>query len=326
MSANTTDNEHNTSSAQGSSTELLMQRIKQKKEGNGHKEGGRNLSPEELKGPSILDKASNNLQIVKIDINDILPNPYQPRKTFINIDDLAQSIKDNGLLQPIVVARIDNKDFLVAGERRLRAQKQLALGDTFFQKINSIIMPDLSMSQLKFYALIENIQRESMTLLETANAYKSLVDDGLSLQDIATKVGKGKTSVHRYVTIANQPSDILIAIEKAGIFSSTKIETILKSNISDDDKIVLIEKLGTGYKESQIKSAITRLLLKDTATNHEEDSDDLFASAMIPVKKRSYTSLPRDQKVIANKYLQTIADAKKELISLLQKSNANETE
>lgn len=295
---------------------LLMQRIKDKKV-NGEK----TTQPDnhEKNGTTVLDDIAKDLQIIKIDVNNIFPNPYQPRKTFINIDDLAQSIKDNGLLQPIVVAKINEQIFLVAGERRLRAQKQLALEDKYFQEIKSIVMPDLSIRQLKIYALIENIQRESMTLLETANAYKSLEDDGLSLQEIATRVGKGKTSVHRYLIIAKQPSDILAAIERTGIFSPTKIETILKAEISDDDKISLIEKLEKGYKASQIDSAINRLILRDKFPAQTEEKEDLFASAMISIKKRSYSSLPREDKVVANGYLEAISNAKKGLIALFEK-------
>lgn len=303
-----------------SSTTLLLQRIKDKKGSSVKLEGNTGAQDHhEINETTALDNIAKDLQIVKINLNDIFPNPYQPRKTFIHIDDLAQSIKDNGLLQPIVVARIDGKNFLVAGERRLRAQKQLALEDKYFQEIKSIVMPDLSIEQLKFYALIENIQRESMTLLETANAYKSLADDGLSMQEIATKVGKGKTSIHRYITIANQPSDILIAIERVGIDSPKKIESIVKANISDDDKISLIEKVGEGYKTSQIDNSIKRLLIGDKFPTQAKDKEDLFASAMIPIKKRSYISLPREDKAVANGYLQTISDAKRELLALFKK-------
>jgi len=253
--------------------------------------------------------------IVRLLVDQILPNPFQPRKKFFNIEDLADSIRKNGLLQPITVAQIDGKDYVVAGERRQRALKLLSSQDDAFLYTEVLVINGLTLSDLKVLALVENIQREDMTMLETANAYKELELDGNSLNDIAETVGKGKTTVHRYIKIAKQPKEIQIAIENANIQSPNKIEMIIESNLSIEDKVAQILKVGEGVKTSQIESFIS----KQTKEKHpKKERVELFSSAMRPIKKRNYLHLDEDKKLEADKYLQQIVDAKKQIESLLQ--------
>ena len=127
---------------------------------------------------SILEDAEvgylkdlGNSGVLEIDVNKIKPNPYQPRKEFKkeSIIELANSIKKHGLLQPIILIKDKNEYILVAGERRLRAIKELNKG-----KIKAIVV-DYSLSDLREYALIENIQREDLNPIEIAISLKNQI-------------------------------------------------------------------------------------------------------------------------------------------------------
>ena len=112
-------------------------------------------------------------QIQEIDVDEISPNPYQPRKTFDHeaLTELSESIKRNGLLQPIVVLQRDEGYLLVAGERRLRAHKLAGL-DTIKAIIADVDIDDAKLREL---ALIENIQRENLNSMELAHSYDELI-------------------------------------------------------------------------------------------------------------------------------------------------------
>ena len=258
----------------------------------------------------------NRGTIVKLLVDQILPNPYQPRKKFFNIEELAVSIAKNGLLQPITVAQIDGKSYIVAGERRQRALKLLATENEDFSSAEVLVIKGLTLDDLKILALVENIQREDMTMLETANAYKELELDGNSLSDIAETVGKGKTTIHRYLKIAKQPKEIQVAIENADIQSPNKIEMIIDSKLSVEDKVAQILKIGEGVKVSQIESFILKQMVEKQPKKKKEE---LFSSAMRPIKKRIYLDLDEGKKAEADKYLQQIVEAKRKIEILLER-------
>ena len=128
-----------------------------------------------------------------IDINKIMPNRYQPRKMFNEdaLKQLAESIRDKGVLQPIIVTELgDGRYELVAGERRWRASKMAGLLEI------PAIVKDFSDEDKLEIALIENIQREDLNPLEKAEAFKEIIERlNLSQDDLAKKIGKDRTSV-----------------------------------------------------------------------------------------------------------------------------------
>lgn len=137
-------------------------------------------------------------------INQITPNKHQPRMMFDQdeLTELAESIKENGVIQPLVVSRISKKKFgLVAGERRLRASKMAGL------KTVPVIVRELaSDDELLEFALIENIQRTDLNPLEEAQAYHSLIDKfGLTQEQAAKKVGKKRSTVANSVRLLQLP-------------------------------------------------------------------------------------------------------------------------
>lgn len=148
----------------------------------------------------------------EIDIDLIEPNNLQPRTRFdeAQLEELAQSIKANGIVQPVLVRRIGGERYqLVAGERRWRAAQRAGL-----QKVPAVIreVPDDRMLEL---ALIENIQRQELNAIEEAHAYKRLIETlGLTQETVAQRVGRDRTFVTNYLRLLRLPEDIQQLVEE----------------------------------------------------------------------------------------------------------------
>ena len=139
--------------------------------------------------------------VVELAIDAIVPNPYQPRKRFSpdSLKELADSIKKDGLIQPIIVVEDDIEGFiLVAGERRYRASKLAGLST-----IKSIVL-DISKEQMQQYALIENIQREDLNPIELAHSYQALIElHGVTHEALANIIHKSRTHITNTLRLLN---------------------------------------------------------------------------------------------------------------------------
>ena len=145
-----------------------------------------------LLSTSNTNKENNN-GIQKINISQIIPNPSQPRKNFKDeeLKELASSIKNQGLIQPIIVKALDNQQFqIIAGERRWRACQLVGLHEL------DCVVKDLDNTNTLEAALIENIQREDLNVIEEANAYKGLIDiKKINKDSLAKLVGKSSSHI-----------------------------------------------------------------------------------------------------------------------------------
>jgi ParB family chromosome partitioning protein len=140
-----------------------------------------------------------------LDIELVRPNAAQPRAKFdeTSINELAQSIKTSGILQPIVVVPDGGQYRIIVGERRWRAAQKAGL-----KRVPALIRTIPREQELEV-SLIENLQREELNAIEIANAYQRLVEElGLSQQDLADKVGKDRTSITNYLRLLKLPSDV----------------------------------------------------------------------------------------------------------------------
>lgn len=142
-------------------------------------------------------------------------NPYQPRTFFSDsgLSDLAASIKEHGILQPLVVTRKrDDRFELIAGERRLRSSKLIKL-----EKVPVIIRTETNQKKLEF-ALIENLQRENLNPLETAKAYSRLLEEfNIGQEEMAKKVGKARSSVANTLRLLTLPPEAQNALARGSI-------------------------------------------------------------------------------------------------------------
>lgn len=152
---------------------------------------------------------SDKDRIRRLDPNLIIANPHQPRRHFSeeSLKDLMESIRQHGILQPIVVTRSGDKYELIAGERRLRSVKALNLSE-----IPAIVREADEQKKLE-WALIENLQRENLNSVETALAYRALVDQfNLTQEELAKRVGKARSSVANALRFLSLPEEIQRAL------------------------------------------------------------------------------------------------------------------
>lgn len=157
---------------------------------------------------------ANNEELIEIDLDLIEPNAEQPRTRFTDdsLEDLAQSIRANGIVQPIIVRRKGSKFQIVAGERRWRASQKVGL-----QKIPAIVKV-IGDEKLLELALIENIQRQELNAIEEARAYKNLIETiGLTQEMIAERVGKNRTVITTFLRLLKLPGDIQKLVEEEKI-------------------------------------------------------------------------------------------------------------
>ena len=147
----------------------------------------------------------NNDEIIELNLDEIRPNPYQPRKIFKedSLKELAESIKINGVFQPIIVKKSIKGYDLVAGERRFRASKLAGK-----QTIPAIIR-DFSENQMIEIALLENLQRENLNVIEEALAYKSMIEKlNLTQEELSNKVSKSRSHITNILGLLRLPSEI----------------------------------------------------------------------------------------------------------------------
>ncbi len=158
---------------------------------------------------ALLPKAKSGPALLEIELEQIRPNAYQPRVQFdsASLDELADSIREHGVLQPIVVRRAESGYELVAGERRWRAAQKAGLA-----RIPALVQ-DVSDEKMLERALVENIQRADLNAIEEANAYQLLVDEfHLTQEEVATRVGKSRTAVTNTLRLLKLPTAVQQAV------------------------------------------------------------------------------------------------------------------
>ena len=207
---------------------------------------------------------SNKDKVLKVEIDKIETNPMQPRSDFAdkNLSELMESIREYGIIQPLVVSQSGDNYELIAGERRLRAAKQVGL-----EKV-PVIIRDASKQEKLEVALIENVQRENLNSIELAIAYQRLGDEfNLTQEQVAKRVGKSRPSVTNTLRLLTLPEEVKQAIVDGklteghakylvGLVDPEKqmklFQKILRNNLSvrDTDKEARI--MG-GTKQARIK-------------------------------------------------------------------------
>ncbi|AZI42883.1 ParB/RepB/Spo0J family partition protein [Deinococcus psychrotolerans] len=161
-----------------------------------------------LSRPANALSASQNLKI-----DQIVQAAYQPRQVFVpeSLAELAQSIRDKGVLQPLLVRPRGEHFEIVAGERRWRAAQLAGLTEV------PVMIRDLADRDALEIAIVENLQREDLGPLEEARAYQTLLDQGLNQEGVAKAVGKGRSTVANALRLLSLPPEALVALENGEI-------------------------------------------------------------------------------------------------------------
>ena len=169
-----------------------------------------------------------------VQIKDIQKNPYQPRKEFSEekIQELAHSIKENGLIQPIIVRKSPVLGYeILAGERRYRASIAAGLSEI------PVIIKQLSDQDMMLHSIIENLQRENLNPIEEAKAYQSLIDKGFTHTEIAEKMGKSRPYITNLVRLLGLPKHILTEVE-SGKLSQAHARLLIQLSSDKQDKLL----------------------------------------------------------------------------------------
>jgi ParB family chromosome partitioning protein len=170
----------------------------------------------------------NKEQFLEVDIDLIEPNAKQPRTRFTdkNLEELAQSIRINGVVQPILVRKRGARYQLIAGERRWRASQRAGL-----QKIPAVVR-EVADEKLLELALIENIQRQELNPIEEAKAYKNLIESiGLTQEMVAERVGKNRTVITTCLRLLKLPDDIQQFVEEEKISAGHARALLMSNNV-----------------------------------------------------------------------------------------------
>ncbi len=211
---------------------------------------------------------------VELDTDRLTPNTYQPRVQFDDgrLEELAQSIKSNGIIQPIVVRKVGDAYHIIAGERRWRAAQRAGL-----LKVPVVVRhvaPGQEQSVLEM-ALIENIQRENLNPIDEALAYRRLADEfHLTQEAIATAVGKDRATVANFVRLLRLPEEVRAEVAN-GSLSMGHARALLALSDEADQRRVARDIVSRGLSVRETESVIR----KETESKKTPDATDVVEKA-----------------------------------------------
>ena len=245
-----------------------------------------------------LDKGSD--QLIEIDVAVVKPNPYQPRLRFNAkaFEELKNSVREKGLIQPITVRRVNSQYELIAGERRLRAAMEVGI-----HKVPAYIIEVNSKEEMLELALIENVQREILNPIEQANAFQRLISEcNLTQEEVAQKIGKERSTVTNILRLLRLPPSIQKSLEEGEIsvghartlvsIENPDIQTILWNKVVKSDVSVRkLEKMVKEIHDIQTKKSITKTKKSIYIQKIEEDLRNKFGTKVAIRSKKEGGSI-----------------------------------
>lgn len=203
-------------------------------------------------------KMNNDDSVQFIALELIRPNPYQPRKTFEEerLNDLASSIQQHGILQPIVLRQTVQGYYIVVGERRFRASKLAGLTEV------PAIIKELSDEDMMELAIIENLQREDLNVIEEAESYKKMMTDlNITQQEVARRLGKSRPYIANMLRLLQLPKNVAQMVQH-GALSSAHGRTLLTlkdaSKIKKTAKQAAQESWSVRYLEEYVNGLVSK--------------------------------------------------------------------
>lgn len=204
---------------------------------------------------------------IEIETSALRENPRQPREHFsaMEMEDLIGSIKEHGILQPLIVTKIANGYELIAGERRLRAARSLG-----FAKVPVIIRQADEQQKLEL-ALIENIQRENLNPAEEAIGYRALLEEfNLTVDALSKRVGKSPSTVSNMIRLTDLPDDIFAAL-RSGQITKSHARTLLSEPDAQKQKALFAQILSGGLTVREIEARTSGLHRKAKVAGANQD-------------------------------------------------------
>jgi ParB family chromosome partitioning protein len=205
--------------------------------------------------PTSPEPTTEGVRVAVIPISQIEPNPLQPRTTFDpgRLQELANSIQTNGIIQPLIVRRKAGRYELIAGERRLRAAKVAGLADV------PALVQDYADDRVLEIALVENIQREDLNPIETAQALERLVREmHLSHEEIANRTGKDRTTITNMIRLLRLPSDVQLLVAERRL-SMGHARAILGLPAPELQRQLAEKAAAQGYSVRQVERIVKKV-------------------------------------------------------------------
>lgn len=262
--------------------------------------------------PPSVDSDDSVGEIRHVRREEIRPNPFQPRKTFHtdSLQELAVSIREFGILQPLIVRNTDDGLELIAGERRLRASKLAGLETV------PVIVRSISDKEVAELAMIENLQREDLHFLEEAEGYHQLIlQFGLTQEEMARRVGKNQSTIANKLRLLKLDADVR---ENLRIYSLTERHARALLKLEDPqlqrETLEIIKTRGLNVRETEI--AIDEMI------GVNDKADQLSA----PAARRNVIRLIKDVRIFLNSIRSLVADMKKAGLSVKLTEEQDEDE
>jgi len=205
---------------------------------------------------TISEETPTGQQVIEIQVDDIEPNPHQPRTDFDPkaVSELAQSIREKGVIQPIAVRRFGSGYQLIAGERRFRAARQAEL-DT----VPAIVMDVGTDQEMMELSLIENIQRENLNPIEEAKAYRMLIEECfLTQEEVAERVGKDRSTIANTLRLLALAPEVLDALQ-SGQISAGHARALLGLDNPDHQIAVCQQIIAQGLSVRRVEALVKAL-------------------------------------------------------------------
>jgi len=239
----------------------------------------------------------NAEQVLQISVNEIRPNPYQPRKTFTeeSIRELSASIKQVGIIQPLIVRKLGGVYELVAGERRLRAAKVAGLVTV------PVVVKQYTNQEVAQATLVENLQREDLNVLEEALAYDLLLSEfSLTQEELARRLGMSQSTVANKRRLLKLADEVKVLLSE-GKLSERHARALLKLESLQAQATLAALAVSQDLTVKQTEEAVERFLAG------ESEHEDGATAVVKPVRR----FLVRDVRIFVNSVRQAIALMKK---------------
>jgi ParB family chromosome partitioning protein len=213
-------------------------------------------------------KEEENLEgTMLVEVSEITPNPNQPRKTFKEneLQELSDSIKENGVLMPLLVTKLEKGFELIAGERRLKASKMAGLTKV------PVIIKRATEKEKKIMAIIENVQRSDLNCVEEGLAYFNLIDEyKLTQEEVAKKLGKERSSIANLLRILKLPREVIDFLQK-------EVLTLGHAKVlaSEEDRDIILRLANLVVTENLSVRELEKLLKKERRTKKPVTEDEI---------------------------------------------------
>lgn len=260
--------------------------------------------------PRVLGRGVARREVINIGVEEIRGNPYQPRQAIdeLELRDLAQSIQEYGVIQPIIVRKMKEGYQLVAGERRLKACMMAG-----WKEVPAIVC-DMGEEEAAAVSLIENLQRKELNFLEEARAYARLIGEfGLTQEELARRVGKSQAAIANKLRLLRLPGEVQDLLRQGGV-SERHARALLKLD-SVEEQVEVVRKIIE--KELTVKEAEALIDKIRQGISREIKGGE---------KRRSLSMFIRDARIYVNTIRETVYRAREAGVNMVLLETEREDE